>query len=166
MGDNGMVEAGKVVLIRYALKDEDGNVLDQTKVGSPLPYLHGAGNIVVGLEKALDGLSVGDTFEVSVSPAEGYGEKQSSGPQAVPKREFPKGANFVVGSAFRAQTANGHEVVLYVARVDDGFVYVDSDHPLAGKTLHFSGAVERVREASADEKAHGHAHGPDGTHQH
>jgi len=166
MGDEAVVASGKVVLIHYTLKDDDGNVLDQSKPDAPLPYLHGAGNIVVGLENGLAGLAVGDSFDVTVAAKDGYGERQTSGPQAVPKKEFPKGANLSPGMAFRAQASDGKEVVLFITKIEGAYVYVDSDHPLAGKTLHFTGSVDRIREANENEKAHGHPHGPDGTHHH
>ena len=166
MSDQAKIEPGKVVLIQYVLKNDEGKVLDKSQAGEPLPYLHGAGNIVPGLENALVGLNVGDTFDVTVPPAEAYGEKRSPGPQAVPKKDFPKGANLVAGMAFRAQGSDGQEVVLFITKIEGAYVYVDSDHPLAGQTLHFSGAIERIREANEDEKAHGHPHGPDGTHHH
>jgi FKBP-type peptidyl-prolyl cis-trans isomerase SlyD len=164
MGADAVVEAGKVVLINYTLKDEGGSVLDSSSPDAPLPYLHGAGNIVVGLEKALEGMAVGASFDVEVAPEDGYGERQSPGPQGVPRKEFPKDANLVPGMAFRAG-ANG-EVILFITKVEGAYVYVDTDHPLAGKTLHFTGSITRIREANENEKAHGHPHGPDGTHHH
>jgi FKBP-type peptidyl-prolyl cis-trans isomerase SlyD len=166
MSEESVVVAEKVVLIQYCLKDETGEVLDQSQAGAPMPYLHGAGNIVAGLETALEGMKVGDAFDVTVPPSEGYGEKSGEGPQPVPKKEFPKGANLAVGMAFRAQGSDGQELVLYITKLEGAYVYVDADHPLAGKSLHFTGTIERIRAANADEKAHGHPHGPDGTHHH
>ena len=101
MGAPEIAAAGKVVLIHYTLKDEAGTVLDKSPEGQPLPYLHGAGNIVPGLEKELEGKNVGATFDVLIPPKDGYGEKSGPGPQAVPKSAFPKGANLVPGMAFR-----------------------------------------------------------------
>lgn len=164
MSNANVVAAEKVILIHYTLKDDEGAVLDSSEGAGPMPYLHGANNIVPGLEKALEGLGVGDEFEVSIAPKDGYGEKNSSGAQAVHKREFPKDATLSEGMAFRAG-ANG-EVVLYITKIQGAYVYVDTDHPLAGKTLHFSGSIARIRPANETEKAHGHPHGPDGTHHH
>ena len=161
-----VVADGLVVLIHYTLKNDEGAVLDQSGQDQPLPYLHGAGNIVTGLETALAGKSVGDTFDVSVPPAEGYGERKSPGPQGIPKKEFPKDANLRTGMAFRAQGSDGQTVVLFITKIEGAKVWVDTDHPLAGQTLHFSGEIVRLREATSDEKAHGHPHGPDGTHHH
>ena len=158
------VEDGNVILLDYVLKDGSGKVLDESQPGNPLPYLHGAGNIVIGLERELEGLVVGDAFNVTVAPKDGYGERVSSGAQAVPKKEFPKGANLAVGMAFRAGE-NG-EVILYITKIEGAYVYVDIDHPLAGETLHFEGSIARIRPANETEKAHGHPHGPDGTHHH
>lgn len=159
-----VIQSDKVVLIHYTLKNEEGKVLDSSGEDAPMPYLHGAGNIVIGLEQTLMGLKVGDEFDVKLDPKDGYGEKTSPGAQAVPKKDFPKGANLSVGMGFRAGE-NG-EVILYITKIEGAYVYVDTDHPLAGQILHFTGSVARIRDANDNEKAHGHPHGPDGTHHH
>lgn len=154
---------GNVALIHYVLTDDDGKKLDSSRGGPPLAYLHGTGSIVSGLEKALVGKVVGDTVQAVVPPEEGYGERKGDGPQAVPKREFGKhAAQLREGMPIRVPNSAGEPVVVYVHQIRGSRVYIDVNHPLAGKTLHFDVEVVGVREATADEMAHGHAHGPDG----
>lgn len=154
---------GKVALIHYVLKDDDGKVLDSSQGGAPLAYLHGTGSIVAGLENALVGKSTGDSIQAVVPPEEGYGEATGPGPQAVPKREFGKhAAQLRKGMPIRIPDSSGTPQVLWVHDIRGSRVYIDSNHPLAGKTLHFDVEVVGVRDATDDEIAHGHAHGPDG----
>lgn len=154
---------GKVVFFHYTLT-VDGEVIDSSRGQEPMPYLHGSGNIVPGLEKEMTGKSEGDSFEVSVTPEEGYG--MASGeliPQ--PRSVFPADMSIEVGMVFGAETQDGQHVRLTVMKVDADQVYVTPDHPLAGKTLNFAIEVVTIRDASAEEMAHGHVHGPGG-HQH
>lgn len=157
------VEDGVVVIFHYTLRDDDGEVLDSSVGEDPLPILQGAGNIVPGLESALVGKSAGDEFEVDVPPAEGYGERLGPGPQEVDRAAFPEGVEIHVGMPFFAEGPEGEDLTLWVTAVTDATVSVDHNHPLAGQTLHFEIAIDRLREATADEKAHGHPHGLDGT---
>lgn len=160
------VADGKVVIMHYTLKNSAGEVIDSSAGGQPLPYLQGANNIVVGLEKALAGASVGDKKDVEVSPAEGYGERQGPGPQAVPRDQFPPGVDLQPGMGFQAQADNGQMMIVYIAKVDETTVWVDGNHPLAGETLYFSVEIVGVREPTSEELAHGHPHGVDGTEGH
>ena len=154
---------GKVALIHYVLKDGDGKVLDSSQGRDPLAYLHGTGSIVAGLENALEGKSEGDKVNAVVPPAEGYGEIQGPGPQAVPKKEFGKQAdNLRKGMPIRIPDSAGNPQVVWIHDIRGSRVYLDINHPLAGKTLHFDVEVVRIRDATPDEIAHGHAHGPDG----
>ena len=157
---------GKVGLFHYTLKDDAGKVLDSSSGKNPMVYLHGASNIVPGLEKHLAGKAVGDVLDVIVPPSEGYGEGSGQEPQAVPRKEFPKDMQLYKGMGFRAQDGQGRPFVLYVADVRGSRVMVTTDHPLAGENLHFHVEVVGVRDATADEVAHGHAHGPGGHHHH
>jgi len=160
------VTDGKVVIMHYTLKNVAGEVLDSSDGGEPLPYLHGAGNIVVGLEKGLAGSAVGDTKDVEVSPEEGYGLPEGPGPQPVPRDQFPEGVELLPGMGFQAQADNGQTMVVYIAKVDETSVWVDGNHPLAGETLFFTVEIVGVRDPSEDELAHGHPHGIDGTESH
>lgn len=165
MSESLTIADGMVVGIHYTLTDDEGTTLDSSAGRAPLFYLHGAGNIVEGLEDELVGKTIGDKLTAHVPPAKGYGELEGPGPQAVPKSEF-KGMDISKGMPFRAQASNGETIVLWITDIRGSRVYVDTNHPLAGKTLHFDVEVIDLREASEDEKAHGHAHGPDGHHHH
>ena len=156
---------GSVATIHYTLSNDEGKVLDTSRGGEPLAFLAGAGNIVTGLENALIGKKVGDTVQVVVPPEDGYGEVTGDGPQAVPKREFGKHASDLrEGMPLRLQASDGSPVVVWIHEIRGSRVFIDTNHPLAGKTLHFDVEVLDLREASAEEVAHGHVHGPGGHH--
>ena len=156
------VTDGKIVIMHYTLKNAAGEVIDSSVGKEPLPYLQGANNIVVGLEKALDGANVGDKKDVEVSPAEGYGERQGPGPQPVPRDQFPPGVDLQPGMGFQAQAENGQLMVVYIAKVDEANVWVDGNHPLAGETLYFSVEIVGVREPTDAELTSGQPHSVDG----
>lgn len=151
----------KVVSIDYTLTDDKGNVLDSSSGRGPLAYLHGAGNIIPGLESALEGKSPGDSLSVKVSPAEGYGEHDAALVQDVPRSQFPPNVELERGTQFQAQTPQGPRIVT-VVNVEDDSVTVDANHPLAGMELNFDVSVVEVRDAQAEELQHGHVHGPGG----
>ena len=155
---------GKVVRIHYTLKNESGRLLDSSTGAHPLAYLHGAGNIVPGLERALLGRHAGERLDLVVPPEEGYGQRQGPGPQPVPRREFGKSARLEPGMSFRASGTDGEAVVLYVTKVVGSKVWIDRNHPLAGETLHFTVDVVDVRDATDEERTHGHAHAPGHSH--
>jgi FKBP-type peptidyl-prolyl cis-trans isomerase SlyD len=152
----------KAVSIDYTLKGDDGEVLDSSEGKKPLVYLHGAENIVPGLEKALAGKQVGETIKVVVPPAEGYGERSPALIQKVPVRKLPD-KRPQVGATYRVMTTDGPRL-LTVIEVKGDYATVDGNHPLAGQTLHFEVTVREIRDASAEELEHGHPHGPDGHH--
>lgn len=158
------IESNSVVTLHYTLKDNDGNVIDMSDDGSFL-YLHGAMNIVPGLENALAGKKKGEEFSVSVSPEEGYGVKEDEQIQEVPREMFEGNEDLQVGAQFHAQGPDGAAVVVTIAEVKDDVVVVDGNHALAGKDLNFEVKVVDVREASEEEISHGHVHGEHG-HQH
>jgi FKBP-type peptidyl-prolyl cis-trans isomerase SlyD len=153
------VEKNAVVAIDYTLTDGDGQVLDTSEGRGPLAYLHGAGNIIPGLEKALEGKGEGEKVNVSVPPEEGYGQRDESLIQAVPKKMFAETAEPEPGMQFQAQGPDGARV-LTILKVEDEQVTVDANHPLAGQELNFDVAVVNVREASEEELEHGHVHEP------
>jgi len=155
------VANGTVVSIHYTLKNGAGEVLDQSAAGQPLAYLHGAGNLIPGLERVLDGKSAGDQVNVTLPPAEGYGEHQQELVQQVPRNAFGSVAELQPGMRFRAEGPQGEQVVTVTA-VSDEEVTVDGNHPLAGTTLEFDVEVSEVREATDEEREHGHVHGPEG----
>jgi len=155
---------GSVVGIDYTLHLGDGDVVDRSEPGDPLTYLHGEGQIVPGLEQALEGLAVGDQKQVVVAPADGYGEHDPSGVQEVPLSAFPEGFSPQAGMQLTAEGPDGEAVPFTVREVKPiaGSVLIDMNHPLAGRTLHFEVTVRDVRTATAEELEHGHAHGPEG----
>jgi FKBP-type peptidyl-prolyl cis-trans isomerase SlyD len=150
----------KVAAIHYTLRDNNGKVLDSSEGKDPLYYLHGFGNLIPGMEEGLEGKAVGDKFEIKVSPEKGYGVRNDAAIQAVPREAFGD-AVVNVGMQFRAGNENGQYIVT-VVEVGEETVTVDGNHPLAGVELHFNVEVMEVRDASADEIAHGHVHGPHG----
>src|SRR5277367_5937567 len=156
------VSADKVVLIHYTLKDDNGEVLDSSAGGDPLAYIQGHGNLVAGLEKALEGKEDGAAVSVSVSPAEGYGTRDEALIQRVPKRTL-QGGNIKKGMQFQARTDDGMRLFTVTAVIGD-MVTLDGNHPLADRQLHFDVQVVSVREATAEELEHGHVHGAGGHH--
>lgn len=157
------ISSRKVVKIDYTLTNEEGEVLDSSKDQEPLVYLHGSGNIIPGLEAALEGKSAGDKLQVKVPPADGYGERDDELVQAVPRDKFPV-KDVEVGMQFHAQGPDGSQIVTVVG-VDADTVEVDANHPLAGVTLAFDVTVLEVRDATLEELTHGHVHGAGG-HEH
>lgn len=151
------IEEGTVVSMDYALKDDEGTLLDQSQPGQPLVYLHGHRNIIPGLESALVGKAVGDTVEVRVSPVDGYGVPNPALEQVVPKDRFQGVEDLQVGMQFQANTEQG-PISVRVVNVDGDSVTVDGNHPLAGKHLNFNVTVQEVRSATEEELAHGHIH--------
>ena len=162
MSESLAIADGLVVVLNYTLRSGNGEVIDASTPEHPLAYLHGADNIVPGLEAALAGKTVGFKDNVVVEPAEGYGEREELPPQAVPRKAFPPNIQIQAGMQFVAQGDDGEPAPIWIAGVDGDNVLVDTQHPLAGETLHFDVEVLAVREATEDEQHHGHPHGPDG----
>jgi len=159
------IKDNSAVSFHYSLADDEGQQLDSSAGKEPLAYLHGAGNIIPGLENALTGKAVGDSMTVAVSAAEGYGEVQQELIQDVPRTSFQGVEQIEVGMQFEAQTGQGGTIPVTVSAVTDETVTVDGNHPLAGKNLNFDVSIEAVRDATAEELEHGHVHGPGG-HEH
>lgn len=160
-----LIAAQKVVTIDYTLTDDQGNVIDSSKGGEPLAYIHGLGNIIPGLENALEGKKAGDAMNVSVTPTEGYGERDDSLMQAVPREMFEAPDEIQAGMQFHTMTEDGNTVVVTVVEVSPETITVDANHPLAGQQLNFDVTIVEVRDATEDELEHGHVHG-EGGHQH
>ncbi len=155
------IEAQKVVTLNYTLTDNEGKVLDQSDDGT-FAYLHGASNIIPGLENALVGKTKGEAMDVAVEPADGYGESDPAKTQTVPRSMFPEDAEIEAGMQFHAEGPNGETLVVNVARVEEDSIVVDGNHPLAGVALNFAVEIIDVREATAEELEHGHVHGEHG----
>jgi len=157
------IKSDSVVSVHYTLKDDGGQVIDRSAPGDPLTYLHGHGQLISGLERQLEGRAAGDKLNVTIAPADGYGEYDKSLIQQVPRRALKGIADVKVGMQLRAQTDEGARTVT-VTRVSGDMVTLDGNHPLAGKNLNFDVEIAAVREATAEELAHGHVHGAGGHH--
>jgi len=155
------IENDKVATLHYTLKDNEGNILDQSDDGS-FVYLHGAFNIIPGLEEALTGKKAGEDFNVKVSPEEAYGIRSEEHMQEVPKEMFESDAEINVGMQFYAQGPNGDDLMVTIAEIKDDVIVVDGNHPLAGMELNFDVKVIDVRDATDEEMEHGHVHSAGG----
>jgi len=153
-----------VVTLNYTLTDDNGVVLDSSAEGMPLSYLHGHGNIIPGLERALEGADVGFKSQVTVPAVEGYGEKDPKAVFEAPRDQFPPDMDIAPGMLVTSEGGQGSP--LTIVEVSDSVVVLDGNHPLAGKTLHFEVEVVDVRAATEEELSHGHVHSGDGHHHH
>ncbi|WP_374687079.1 peptidylprolyl isomerase [Promineifilum sp.] len=153
------VEDGLVVSLSYVLRLDDGEQIDSAASDDPLVYLHGAQNIIPGLEEALLGLKVGDVRDVAVSPNEAYGEMNPDAFELVPYEAFPSDLELEEGMGVRmVESGTGRQVEAYISELRDDGALLDLNHPLAGETLYFNVEVVGLRRATSDEIAHGHAH--------
>ena len=155
------ITKNKVAAIHYTLRDNDGTIIDSSEGRDPLHYLHGAGNLIVGMEEGLEGKSKGDKLNLKISPSKGYGEKDQSLVQKVPRTAF---GDQEIKPGMRFSTNQGGVVTVTHVGIDG--VTVDANHPLAGVELNFAVEVVDVRDASKEEITHGHVHGPGGHHHH
>lgn len=153
------ITKNKVAAIHYTLRDDQGNILDSSQGRDPLYYLHGAQNLIPGMEDGLEGHTTGDHFQIDVTPEKGYGTRDPKLVEEVPVRAFG-GQQVEVGMQF--QTNDGQ--VITITNVGPETVTVDANHALADQNLHFDVEVIEVRDATSEELAHGHVHGPGGHH--
>ncbi len=154
----------KVVTLDYTLTNENGDVLDKSE-GGQFAYLHGASNIIPGLEKALTDKSAGDSLQVNIPAEEGYGARNDEMIQVVDRDMFEPDAQLEIGMQFHAESPDGQPVAITIAAIDGDKITIDGNHPLAGINLNFDINILEVREASAEEIEHGHVHMP-GDHHH
>jgi FKBP-type peptidyl-prolyl cis-trans isomerase SlyD len=159
-----IVEKDKAVSFHYTLKDADGEQMETSRDKDPMSYLHGANNIIPGLEKAMDGRSVNDVFSVTVEPEEAYGVRNENNVQRLPMKRLKGIGKVSVGQVLTLQTNKG-PVQVTVLKVGRFNIDVDGNHPLAGKQLTFDVEITDIRDASDEELEHRHVHGPGG-HQH
>jgi len=160
------IQKNTVATIAYVLKNRKGEILDQAGAEEAFAYLHGHDNVVPGLEKALDGLAVGDKLSVTVSADEGYGDYDPDLVQTVEKSKFPpKMRSVKAGEMLQVDTGAGWSVVT-VKEATATHIVIDGNHELAGEDLFFEVEVIALREASPEELEHGHAHGPEGHNHH
>ena len=151
------VEKNKVVEIGYTLKDDSGRILDSSEGSEPLSYIQGIGNLIPGVENALEGKSSGDRIEVTVPPETGYGVRDDSLVLSIQRDKFSEVEDLKEGLRFKMDTPDG-PMVFAVVKIDESEVLVDGNHPLAGMTLDFDITVQSVREATSEELEHGHVH--------
>lgn len=155
----------RVISFHYTLKNREGSVLDSSRDSDPLSYLEGSGQIIPGLEVQMAKLNVGDKKNITVTADQGYGLHDATLIFDIPRTQFPEG-QIKEGDRFQASLSEDGEQmsVFTVKKLTDTHVSVDGNHPLAGEDLFFDVEVTEIRPATADEMAHGHAHGPNGHH--
>jgi FKBP-type peptidyl-prolyl cis-trans isomerase SlyD len=158
------IQDQKVVDFHYTLTNENGETVESSRGRDPMSYLHGAGNIIPGLEKAMAGHVAGDQFEVIVPPEEGYGERREANVQRIPIKRLGNMPRPRPGQILGLQTQQG-PVQVTVLKVGKFNIDVDANHPLSGQVLNFAVEIVGVRDATEEEVSHGHAHGPGG-HEH
>lgn len=156
------ISPGKVVLIDYTLTDDDKITLDSSEGSEPLAYLHGSGQIIAGLEKALTGRQAGETLQVAVAPEDGYGLQDPKKIQVVPRSNIDV-PDLKEGMQLQATGGKG-PLIVTVRKIEGDEVTLDTNHPLAGENLHFAVTIREVRNATPEELSHGHVHGPGGHH--
>ena len=165
MSDALKIKNGVVVSLDYTLRLDDGQIVDSSEGDAPLQYLHGYGQIIPGLEKALLGLSVGDSKKVTVPAAEAYGEVNMEAFEIVPRSMFPDDLELEEGLELSLRDVETDEPFdASIAEIRENEVMLDFNHPLAGETLHFEITIPALRLATEEELAHGHAHDGDGHH--
>lgn len=155
------IAGNRVITLNYILKDDEGNIIDSAEDGS-FAYLHGAANIIPGLEHALLGKSAGDKLSVAIEPEQGYGERNEDMTQVVPRNMFDTDEEIKVGMQFHAESPDGQPLSVTVTDISDSEVTVDGNHPLAGVNLNFYVKILEIREATEEEREHGHVHGAGG----
>ena len=151
------IEKDKVVAIDYTLKNDSGEVIDSSQGKEPLSYIQGNGNLIPGVESALEGKGPGDRVEITVPPETGYGVRDEALVLSIDRDQFSDVKDLQEGFRFRMDTSDGPEVFT-VVKIDESEVLVDGNHPLAGMTLDFDITIQSIRDATAEELEHGHVH--------
>lgn len=159
------IENGLVVTLQYKLFLDNDEFIEESAADDPLVYLHGYENIIPGLEKALEGLAVGDEKVVTVSAEDAYGEYDDEGVMEVPAEDLPTDLEAEEGMVLQITDRDGEASLAEIIEIaDDGAIVLDFNHPLAGEDLKFEVKILDIRPASETELAHGHVH--DGGHHH
>jgi FKBP-type peptidyl-prolyl cis-trans isomerase SlyD len=151
-----------VVTFHYTLRDDAGVQLESSRDGDPTLYLHGANNMLPALEEAFAGRSAGESFQITLTPAQAYGERRAGAVERVPAKYLKHEGRLRVGQVVRLHMKDGGAMPVTIVKVGKFAVDVDSNHPLAGRTLSYDIEIVDVRAATAEEIAHGHAHGVGG----
>lgn len=158
VGDKMKIAKDTVVSLAYQVRTKDGVIVDEATAVAPLEYLHGAGDLIKGLENALDGRKIGDKFDVEIEANNAYGDYNENLVQNVPRDVFVGVDKLEVGMRFLADTEHG-PVPVEITAIDGDTITIDGNHMLAGQDLKFNVEVVNVREATAEELTHGHVHG-------
>lgn len=158
-----MVTKNKIISMGYLLKNAEGQELDRADSNKPFSYLHGAQQIVPGLEKALEGMKIGEKKDITVPPEEGYGVENPDLRMVLDRSKFPPEMNLSIGMQFSADMGESQRVFT-IKNIEGDQVMVDGNHPLAGQTLHFSVDIISIRDATTEEISHGHSHDGGGHH--
>lgn len=158
------LDKNKVVTFSYTLKDDEGNILDAASSGAPFSFLSGNGQILPKLEEAFHGMLLGTKKNVKINAADAYGDYNEKAVQQVDRNNFPEDADLQPGMQFIANSPEGHQMPFIISEVSENNITIDFNHPLAGKNLEFDVELLNIRDATAEEIAHGHVHGPGGHH--
>jgi FKBP-type peptidyl-prolyl cis-trans isomerase SlyD len=157
------ITPGSVVVFDYTLTDDDKDIIDSSVGSEPLAYIQGEGQIVPGLEKAMEGKKAGDSFKISIAPEEAYGVHDPENISVVPADQIEGGEELEEGMQLHTEGEFGEQTVI-ITKIVGNEVTIDGNHPLAGMTLHFDISIRDVRPATDEERDHGHVHGPGGHH--
>lgn len=158
-------ESNKVITVNFTLKDEEGNILDTTNNDKPFSYISGNNQIIPKLEDAIDQMIIGSKKNIKLDAEDAYGKYKEDAVQKIDRKEFPENAEIEIGMRYFANTPDGKQVSFTINEINEDEVTVDFNHPLAGKNLEFDVELLDKRDATPEELAHGHAHGPNG-HEH
>lgn len=158
------ISKNSVVQLHYSLFDEEGKLIEQTEADHPVAYLHGHKNMLDGFEKALNGKAVGDHASFTLSPDQAYGKRKEDAIARIPVKHLQGSKHWKSGMKAWVQTDHGTQQVVIV-KMGRFMADVDTNHPLADKTIRFEVDIISVRQANPEEISHGHAHGAGG-HQH
>lgn len=151
-----------VVTFHYTLRDETGAQLESSRDSEPTLYLHGANNMLPALEEAFTGRAVGESLQVNLTPEQGYGERRADAIERVPAKYLKHEGKLRLGQVVRLHLKDGGAMPVTIVKLGKFSVDVDNNHPLAGRALNYEIEIVDVREATAEELAHGHAHGVGG----
>ena len=154
----------QVVTIAYNLTDESGALIDSATHDQPFAFLSGQGQILPRLEEKIGTMLIGGKNKVTLEPVDGYGEYQEAAIQSVPRKEFPGDTEIKEGMSFVANSPDGHQMPFVIKEIAGEEIKIDFNHPLAGKTLNFDLELLDIRDATQEEKSHGHVHGAGGHH--
>lgn len=157
MSKENIAKNDLVVAINYSLS-VDGKVIDSSTEDEPLEFLQGHGNIISGLEREILGMKIGDSKEVIVSPAEGYGETKEDAYMEVPTNQFPENIPVEVGTEIQIENEEGEPAYARIEKNENNMATLNFNHPLAGKELRFAIKIIAIRDPSEEEMTHGHVH--------